>query len=60
MYFLYLNIQTVVFPEHIGYPFSVDGIPSYYLLQVHYDNPNHLQGLTFETGVEFFYSSKLR
>lgn len=55
-----MNVQTVIFPEHIGYPFSVDGKPNYYLLQVHYDNPNNIQGLVFETGVEFFYTPKLR
>ncbi len=53
-------MQPVLYPEHTGYPLAVDGQPSYYLLEVHFDNPEHLPGLTFETGLEIFYTDQLR
>jgi len=52
--------KTVVYPEHVGFPFAVDGKPTYYLLEVHFDNPHNVNNITFETGVELFYTSKLR
>ncbi|KAG4066822.1 hypothetical protein HA402_012889 [Bradysia odoriphaga] len=52
--------KPVVFPDHTGYPFAVDGKQNYYMLEVHLDNPQGLAGLTFETGLEIFYTSQLR
>lgn len=58
--FLFDFIQPVLYPEYTGYPVAVDGKTSYYLLEVHFDNPNSLSGLTFETGVEILYTPELR
>ncbi|KAJ6644163.1 DBH-like monooxygenase protein 1 like [Pseudolycoriella hygida] len=52
--------KMVLYPEHVGYPFAVDGQTNYYLLEVHFDNPNSLPGITFESGLEIFYTSELR
>lgn len=48
-------------PENIGYPIGDGPDPraqSYYLLSIHYDNPNELKGLNFRTGVEFHYTEE--
>lgn len=56
----YFFIQTVVYPDHVGYPLAVDGKTTYHLLEVHIDNPNNLRGVTFETGVEILYTPRIR
>lgn len=54
------NIQSVLYPEHAGYPLAVDGKTSYYLLEVHFDNPQSEANITFEAGLEIFYTAELR
>jgi len=44
----------------MGYPFGESGEPIYYMLETHYDNPSLVEGLTFETGLNFYYTSDLR
>ncbi len=53
-------MQTVLYPEHVGYPIGVDGKPTYYLLEVHYNNPEIAKGVTVESGMEIFYTRELR
>lgn len=50
--------KTVIFPEHVGFPVGPN--PSYYLLEVHFDNPNNLVNVSFESGLEIFYTPNLR
>lgn len=56
----YFFIQTVVYPDHVGYPLAVDGKTTYHMLEVHIDNPNNLRGVAFETGVEILYTPRIR
>lgn len=47
------------FPSHMGSPFG-ESEDEYYLIQMHYDNPNRLPGLRVEARVELFYTNELR
>ncbi|ODN04980.1 DBH-like monooxygenase protein 1 [Orchesella cincta] len=49
--------QNVVLPGDVGIPF---GESAYYMLEVSYDNPEEITGLTLEVGLEAIYTSKLR
>jgi hypothetical protein len=46
-------------PEHVGYPLGEEP-EEYYMLEVHYDNPHEQSNVRFETGVELYYTPKLR
>lgn len=46
-------------PEHVGYPVGEEK-NEYYMLEIHYDNPKQVSDAKFETGVEVFYTEKLR
>jgi len=53
-----------VFPENVGYPISDKaedvGKQRYYMLEIHYDNPERLKDVRFRTGVKAYYTDKLR
>ncbi len=46
-------------PEHVGYAVGEEN-NEYYMLEIHYDNPTQVKNAKFETGVEIFYTDKLR
>jgi len=51
----------MIFPENLGYPIGEDGGKQrYYMLEIHYDDPKGKTGVTFETGVQFYHTNKLR
>ncbi|XP_033104846.1 DBH-like monooxygenase protein 1 [Anneissia japonica] len=50
----------LVFPEQAGYPVGARGDVRYFQLQVHYDNPQLLQGSRDNSGVRIYYTPKLR
>ncbi|CAL8133761.1 unnamed protein product [Orchesella dallaii] len=51
--------KRMIFPEGVGYPFPEKvGESNYYLLEIHYDNPEKLPGLTFKTGERVLYTDK--
>ena len=57
--------KPIVFPEEAGLAFGGhSGAESaesrYYLLEVHYNNPDLLQGVRFEAGVDVYYTPELR
>ncbi|CAL8072115.1 unnamed protein product [Orchesella dallaii] len=54
-----IGSRTMFIPQHVGIPFA-ESPDEYYLLQVHYDNPNQLTGLEVGLKIDFFYTSKLR
>jgi hypothetical protein len=58
--YIFWNNQTVIYPEHVGYPVAESGIPNYYMLEVHYNNPDALSAVKFETGLELFYTENIR
>ncbi|ODN04973.1 DBH-like monooxygenase protein 1 [Orchesella cincta] len=49
--------KGLIVPGDTGFPF---GEFPYYMLETHYNNPEKINGLQFEAGVELVYTSKLR
>ncbi|CAL8107981.1 unnamed protein product [Orchesella dallaii] len=53
--------RRMVFPEDVGYPIPDKvGENSYYMLEIHYDNPKLLENQTFVTGGRLLYTDNLR
>ena len=49
------------FPEDIAYPSGgADGDYTYFYLQLHYDNPNLIDGIKDQSGVRYYASTKYR
>ncbi len=45
----------------MGYPIGEEtGKDEYFMLEVHYDNPQVLKNVQFRTGVDILYTDKLR
>ncbi|CAL8068122.1 unnamed protein product [Orchesella dallaii] len=49
----------IFFPPHVGVPMSETG-EEYFMLQVHYDNPDLLPNLRISSSIDLYYSSTLR
>ena len=49
--------ELTLFPDFLGFPFT-EG--EYFKLEVHYDNPQQLEGVHFETGLKLYYTDQLR
>ena len=52
--------KRTVFPLDIGYAIGDPDQESYYMLEMHFDNPEMLPGLKFKSGIEIYYTDKLR
>lgn len=51
----------MLFPEFVGFPTGrADGASEYYMVELHYDNPERFEGKRFVTGLEVFYTDQLR
>jgi hypothetical protein len=48
-----------MFPDNVGVPIGEDRV-EYYMTEIHYTNPNRLQGLTVNSGYELYHTEKLR
>ncbi|ODN04974.1 DBH-like monooxygenase protein 1 [Orchesella cincta] len=57
MYVYAVGGQGIIVPGDTGYPF---GEFPYYMLETHYNNPEKINGLQFEAGVELVYTNRLR
>lgn len=57
---LQIFLQRMIFPENVGFPIGENGQSQYYMMEVHYDNPKELKGVTFDTGVRTYYTPNLR
>lgn len=51
--------EMLILPEMTGYPIGDTGSQEYIMFEVHIDNPA-LETGTFETGIDLFYTDKLR
>ena len=40
------------YPDEAGYPFGEDSAPTYFLMEVHYDNPQLLSGRKDNSGYQ--------
>lgn len=50
----------MIFPEDVGFPIGETSTVQYYMVEVHYDNPDRLEGVSFETGLAMYYTTELR
>jgi len=51
----------LILPPTIGYPIGETGHErDYYMFEIHYNNPQQLQNVTFETGAKIYYTDDLR
>lgn len=52
--------QAFYYPPKAGYPIGMADSPKQYMLEMHYDNPEGIEGRTDSSGVKFYYTSNLR
>ncbi|XP_021958935.1 DBH-like monooxygenase protein 1 [Folsomia candida] len=52
--------KMMIFPEDVGFPIGETSTAQYYMVEVHYDNPQRLEGIFVETGLIMHYTPKLR
>ncbi|ODM94958.1 DBH-like monooxygenase protein 1 [Orchesella cincta] len=53
--------KRTVFPADVGYPIPDEvGVNNYYMMEVHYDNPQLEENRRFTTGARIMYTEKLR
>ncbi|CAF4100624.1 unnamed protein product [Rotaria sordida] len=52
--------DIVAFPEEAGYPIGGDFLIKYYMVQIHYNNPNQLSNRTDSSGIRFYIGKELR
>ncbi|XP_074653955.1 DBH-like monooxygenase protein 1 isoform X2 [Tubulanus polymorphus] len=52
--------ETIIMPDHIGLPIGGPDETRYYLLQIHYDNPDKLSGVKDSSGMRVHYTSEMR
>ena len=36
--------QTFVYPDNVAFPFGGEGFPEYLVMELHYDNPDMING----------------
>ncbi|CAH3115490.1 unnamed protein product [Porites lobata] len=48
------------YPEHVGFAIGKENSPKVVVLEVHYDNPQNLEGLIDSSGLRFHYTKQLR
>ncbi|CAF4835640.1 unnamed protein product [Rotaria sp. Silwood1] len=52
--------DMVAFPEEAGYPMGGDFPIKYYMVQIHYHNPNQLSNRTDSSGIRLYIGKELR
>jgi len=48
------------YPEHVGFPIGKADSPKVVILEIHYDNPNKVEGMIDSSGLRFHYTKQLR
>lgn len=51
--------RPIFHPPHVGIPVG-SAVDEYYLLQIHFDNPNGLEGVLVNVSLDMFYTDTLR
>lgn len=51
--------RPMLLPENVGFPIG-ENEHEFYLMESHFDNPERLEGLTFESGVLVYHTEELR
>nr|XP_018667907.1 DBH-like monooxygenase protein 1 homolog [Ciona intestinalis] len=49
-----------ILPPHVGYPLGNTSEPVYAMLEMHYDNPNLISGVSDQSGMRIYYTPELR
>jgi hypothetical protein len=49
-----------VYPDNVAFPFGGEGFPEYLVMELHYDNPQMMQGIVDSSGMRLWYSSTPR
>ena len=44
-YYISLIFQSFYYPEHVGLRIGTDDTPRYIVMETHYDNPDHRDGM---------------
>lgn len=52
--------DAMYFPEHVGQPIGGNDFPKHFLLEMHYDNPQLIEGAQDNSGFSVYYTDKLR
>ncbi|XP_035702350.1 DBH-like monooxygenase protein 2 homolog [Folsomia candida] len=55
--------KIMTFPDNVGYPIGDGdnaGKQIYYMIEIHFDNPDEEEGIQFKTGVQFYYTDEIR
>jgi len=52
--------EAFYYPPNAGFPIGTADSPKSYFLELHYDNPETIEGRKDSSGVRFYYSSSLR
>ncbi|XP_078372321.1 DBH-like monooxygenase protein 1 homolog [Oculina patagonica] len=52
--------EAFYYPPKAGYPIGTAESPSSYLLELHFDNPDGIEGRKDSSGLRFYYTSNLR
>ncbi|XP_076454775.1 dopamine beta-hydroxylase-like [Babylonia areolata] len=55
-----MGAEAMVYPEEAGVPIGGEDFSRFVLLEVHYNNPQHLTGLVDSSGMRFHVTRKLR
>ncbi|CAG7823934.1 unnamed protein product, partial [Allacma fusca] len=55
-----VGADPLYLPENFGIPLNENGLPEYFLLEVHYDNPKMLSNLNYETGIIAYTTTDIR
>ncbi|CAG7691457.1 unnamed protein product, partial [Allacma fusca] len=55
-----VGADPLYLPENVGVPLNEHGLPEYFLLEIHYDNPSKLPGISYETGIVAYTTTNLR
>jgi len=52
--------EELLLPANTGYPIGDSGQQEYLMFELHIDNPSLEKNVTFETGIDIFYTSNIR
>ncbi|KAJ7371681.1 DBH-like monooxygenase protein 1 [Desmophyllum pertusum] len=52
--------EAFYYPQKAGYPIGTKDSPKSYMLELHYDNPEMIEGRKDSSGVRFYYTPNLR
>ncbi|CAH2250161.1 DBH-like monooxygenase 1 [Pelobates cultripes] len=52
--------EGFIYPPHVGLSIGLSTDPKYVLMEIHYDNPSHQEGLTDNSGIRLYYTPHVR